>query len=113
MPQTSSAYRWRPIGSAYGGDRPYTDRFVRTAHRPGNGPADATVWRPAATSGRSPTTLRASIHVEGLDFCEREWCEPLIFMLDPRSYGEVRFGADVLWREAGFEAWLPDWLTGD
>jgi hypothetical protein len=56
-------------------------------------------------------TLRASNALSDLDFCEWEWCEPAIFVADPRSYGEVRFGADVMWREAGLEAWLPDWLT--
>jgi hypothetical protein len=45
-----------------------------------------------------------------LDVCELEWCEPLIFVLDPRSYTEVRAGADVLWRGAWFEAALPDWM---
>jgi hypothetical protein len=30
--------------------------------------------------------------------------------LDPRSYTEVRAGADVLWRGAWFEAALPDWM---
>jgi hypothetical protein len=31
-------------------------------------------------------------------------------VLDPRSYTEVRAGADVLWRGAWFEAALPDWM---
>jgi hypothetical protein len=56
-------------------------------------------------------TLRASYSAKSLDFCEWGWCEPAIYLLDPRSYGEVRVGADLMWREAGFEAWLPDWLT--
>ena len=55
-------------------------------------------------------TLRESYRVEGLDVCEWEWCEPLISVLDPRSYTEVRAGADVLWRGAWFEAALPDWM---
>ena len=55
-------------------------------------------------------TLRASNDLGALDLCEWEWCEPAIFGADPRSYGEVRVGADLMWREAGFEAWLPGWL---
>jgi anaerobic magnesium-protoporphyrin IX monomethyl ester cyclase len=79
-------------------DHPYVDIIVR-----GEGEATATAVVHA---------LRASYSVKSLDFCE-EWCEPAIFVADPGSYGEVRVGADLMWREAGFEAWLLDWLPDD
>jgi len=46
-------------------------------------------------------TLRGSHEVRGLDLCDWDWCEPLIFALDPRSCREVRAGGCALAKRLG------------